>query len=129
MVNAITSLSNRPLIYIFYAGLILISLSILYIIYVAAEWAFFDVGVPGWTTTVISIFLLSGIIILFQGIIGIYVAKIFVETKRRPYTIIRAIYQKDTPEISQEIIFEDNAELISPPYSEKQVLLTGRSKR
>ena len=94
MVNAITSLSNKPLIYIFYAGLILILLSIFYILYLVAQWAFFEVGVPGWTTTVISIFLLSGIIILFQGIIGIYLAKIFVETKQRPYTTIRAIYDK-----------------------------------
>ena len=102
MVNAITSLSNKPLIYIFYAGLILILLSIFYILYVAAEWAFFDISVPGWTTTVISIFMLSGIIIFFQGIIGIYLAKVFVETKQRPYTTIRAIYEGDRAKLPSE---------------------------
>ena len=80
----------------------LILLSIFYILYVAAEWAFFKTSVPGWTTTVISIFLLSGIIIFFQGIIGIYLAKVFVETKQRPYTTIRAIYEGDRARLPSE---------------------------
>jgi putative glycosyltransferase len=42
-----------------------------------------------------SIWLLGGITISFVGIIGIYLAKIFSETKRRPYTIVRAVYGGD----------------------------------
>ena len=41
-----------------------------------------------------SIWLLGGWIILFIGVIGIYLSKVFSEIKRRPYTIVRQIYGK-----------------------------------
>ena len=41
-----------------------------------------------------SIWLLGGVIISFIGVIGIYLSKIFMETKHRPYTIVRQIYGK-----------------------------------
>ena len=41
-----------------------------------------------------SIWLLGGIIISFIGIIGIYLSKIFIETKERPNVIIRGLYGK-----------------------------------
>ena len=47
----------------------------------------------GWTSVMASIWLIGGMIILFLGVIGIYIAKIYSETKRRPYTIIRQIYK------------------------------------
>lgn len=39
-----------------------------------------------------SIWLLGGMIISFIGVIGIYLSKIFSETKQRPYTIVRRIH-------------------------------------
>ena len=39
-----------------------------------------------------SVWLLGGLIISFLGIIGIYLSKIFSETKQRPYSIVRAIH-------------------------------------
>ena len=39
-----------------------------------------------------SVWLLGGLIIAFIGVIGIYLSKIFSETKRRPYTIVRQIH-------------------------------------
>ena len=47
--------------------------------------------VAGWATVVISIWLLAGIIIMIQGVIGLYVSKIFDQTKRRPLFIVREI--------------------------------------
>jgi putative glycosyltransferase len=41
-----------------------------------------------------SIWLLGGIIISFIGIIGIYLSKIFIETKKRPLTVVKKIYNK-----------------------------------
>ncbi len=43
-----------------------------------------------------SIWLLGGLIISFIGVIGVYLSKIFLETKQRPYTIIRQIYLQRT---------------------------------
>ena len=45
----------------------------------------------GYTSMLASIWLLSGLIILMQGILGIYISKIFSEVKARPYTIIKEI--------------------------------------
>ena len=41
-----------------------------------------------------SIWLIGGMVISFIGVVGIYLSKIFSETKQRPYTIIRQIYAK-----------------------------------
>jgi putative glycosyltransferase len=46
----------------------------------------------GWTSVMVSIWLLGGMIISFVGVIGIYLSKIFTETKQRPSTIVREIH-------------------------------------
>jgi putative glycosyltransferase len=50
------------------------------------------IGVPGWASIMVSIWFLGGLTIFCIGVIGIYLAKIFTETKRRPYTIVRQEY-------------------------------------
>ncbi|MEG1304895.1 MAG: glycosyltransferase, partial [Oscillospiraceae bacterium] len=50
--------------------------------------------VPGWTSMMMSIWLLGGIQLLSLGIIGEYVGKIYSETKARPRFIIDT-YLKD----------------------------------
>ena len=45
---------------------------------------FTDNTVPGWASIVIPLFLISGVQLLSLGIIGEYLAKMFIETKRRP---------------------------------------------
>ena len=91
-VNGITSFSNSPLIAIFYFGLFISLTSFVYIINLVINWTFFLSPPDGWTSVMASIWLLGGIIISFIGIIGIYLSKIFIETKQRPYTIIKKIY-------------------------------------
>jgi putative glycosyltransferase len=43
----------------------------------------------------VSIWLLGGVILFCLGIIATYLAVIFVETKNRPYTVIRKIYEAE----------------------------------
>jgi putative glycosyltransferase len=92
LVNAITSFSNTPLIGIFYMGASISVLASFYISYLVIHWAFFEKPLSGWTSVMASIWLLGGLIVSSIGIIGIYLSKIFSETKRRPYTIVRKIY-------------------------------------
>ena len=93
-VNSVTSFSNVPLIGIFYIGLAISVAAVLYIVAIVANWLCFQHPPTGWTSLIASIWLLGGLTILFLGIIGIYLSKIFSETKRRPYTIIRQIYSQ-----------------------------------
>jgi len=59
------------------------------------------VGTPpsGFTTIALSIWFLGGLTIFCLGVIAIYLSVIFTETKRRPYTIVRQIYQSEKPNV------------------------------
>lgn len=91
--NAITSFSNYPLYAIFYLGVTISILSFAYIGYLITLKLFFpEQGVMGWTSLAVSIWAVGGFILTALGVIGIYLAKIFTETKPRPQTIVRQIY-------------------------------------
>jgi putative glycosyltransferase len=94
LVNSVTSFSNAPLIGIFYIGVSISLIAIFHIAYLAIQWMFLAKPLSGWTSVMASIWLLGGLIISFIGVVGIYLSKIFSETKRRPYTIIRQVYGK-----------------------------------
>ena len=97
LVNAVTSFSNRPLVYIFYIGMAVMLLSL-----IQAAWLIWwsirnGIGVPGFASVMVSMWFLGGLTIFCLGIIGIYLAKVFTETKDRPYTVIREEYGAHTP--------------------------------
>ena len=94
LVNSVTSFSNKPLVGIFYIGVSISLLSVFYIAYLFAHWLYFAKPLSGWTSVMASIWLLGGMIISFIGVVGIYLSKIFSESKQRPYTIVRQIYAK-----------------------------------
>jgi putative glycosyltransferase len=94
LVNSVTSFSNAPLIGIFHIGVSISLFAIFYIAYLAIQWMFLAKPLSGWTSVMASIWLLGGMIISFIGVVGIYLSKIFSETKQRPYTIVRQIYAK-----------------------------------
>jgi len=93
LVNAITSFSNQPLKIIFYLGFLISITAIIAAIFLMILRQFFTVYLSGWVSVIVSIWFFGGLNIFCMGIIGIYIAKIFTETKQRPYTIIREIYE------------------------------------
>ncbi|WP_454835893.1 glycosyltransferase family 2 protein [Pseudomonas lini] len=94
LVNSVTSFSNAPLVNIFYIGVSISLFALTYIAYLVTHWLFLSKPLSGWTSVMASIWLLGGMIISFIGVVGIYLSKIFSETKQRPYTIVRQIYAK-----------------------------------
>jgi len=90
--NAVTSYSTAPLWGIFYLGIVIFVISLIYSLIIVYQRLFLKIPTDGWTSLIVSIWMLSGLIILFLGIIGIYLSKIFIETKQRPNSIIRNIY-------------------------------------
>ena len=93
VVNAITSFSNKPLIYVFYLGCTISFFSVIGVIYLFMKSLFLGGFLEGWSSLIVSIWLLGGLMILCIGIVGIYLAKVFSEVKDRPYTIVRQIYE------------------------------------
>jgi putative glycosyltransferase len=97
VVNSITSFSNRPLVFIFYLGCVIVVASGTAASYLIIRRMFFGVLLSGWPSLIVSIWLLGGLNLFCIGIIGIYLSKVFVETKQRPYTIVRRLYER-TPD-------------------------------
>ena len=92
MVNAVTSFSNRPLVYIFHIGMAVMLLSMFQAGWLVYRSLTHGIGVPGYASVMVSIWFLGGLTIFCLGIIGIYLAKVFSESKDRPYTVVRAEY-------------------------------------
>jgi len=94
---AITAFSSKPLRLIAYLGLLVTALSAIWAIVLVIGYFVFGISTTGWTSLIVSISLFSGLILFCQGIIAAYLAVIFIETKNRPYTVIRKIYQAKSP--------------------------------
>ena len=93
-INTVTAFSSRPLLAIFLLGAIVLGLSGVAALYLMVEYLIGG-AVGGWSIAIVSIWLLGGLIISCLGVVGIYTAKIFIETKQRPYTIVRKFYGED----------------------------------
>ena len=94
LVNSVTSFSDRPLVLIFYLGMVIGLASSTAAAYLVVQRLFFGVALPGWPSLIVSVWLLGGLLLGSLGIIGMYVSRIFIETKQRPYTIIRQIHER-----------------------------------
>ena len=89
--NSIISFSNKPLKIFVKFGIIISILSFLVGSYYLYEAYTHRIAVIGFTSIIVSIWFLSGVIITTIGITGIYVGKIFDQTKNRPVFIIDEI--------------------------------------
>ena len=85
--DGITSLSIKPIRFIASFGLLVAAVSFIFIIWSVISF-FMGNTVAGWASTVSIICFFSGIQLLSLGIIGEYIGKIYLETKRRPRYII-----------------------------------------
>lgn len=89
--TGITSFSSLPLRLASAVGVVLALLSFAYGIVVVVDKLFFHESVPGWPTVVASMMFLSGVQLLFIGILGEYLARIYDEVKGRPPYIVAEV--------------------------------------
>jgi putative glycosyltransferase len=94
IVNAITSFSSKPLVYIFYIGMIILLISVVMIANLIAKKIFFGIPIQGWASLIVSIWFFGGLVVFCIGTVGIYLSKVFNQVKGRPYTIVKRIYSK-----------------------------------
>jgi putative glycosyltransferase len=92
-VKYLTTTSTKLLYFVLYAGVAIFVLSLLAVIYYISRYLLSGIGVSGYTSLIVSIWFFGGLTTLILGILGIYVANIISETKRRPYTIVRAVHR------------------------------------
>ena len=86
--DGITSFSVVPLRLLTTLGLFFAGLSLFMVLWVLYGTLVLKATVPGWASSVIPIYFLGGVQLLGMGILGEYVAKIYLETKRRPRFVV-----------------------------------------
>ncbi len=85
--DGITSLSVKPIRMVFFAGLLIMLLSFIGIIWAVIA-AFMGKSVAGWASLACIVCFMGGVQCLFLGVIGEYIGKIYLEVKGRPRYII-----------------------------------------
>ena len=88
-IEGITSLSTKPIKMITGLGFFIFFVSIAVLIYSLVRY-FTGNTIQGWTTTVISVWAIGGLMMISLGVIGEYIGKIYLETKNRPRFIIES---------------------------------------
>ncbi len=99
LVNAVASFSSIPLVFTFYTGLFISVSALAYIIFLITKYLFLASAPDGYASIIVSIWFFSGLIVFFIGLQGIYISKVFSEVKKRPYTIIRHVYNDNSQRV------------------------------
>lgn len=86
--NGITSFSITPLRIVTALGFLFTFFSVVMAVYIVVMKLVYQATVPGWASVVLPIYLLGGIQLLSIGVIGEYVGRVYMESKRRPRYII-----------------------------------------
>lgn len=93
LLDSITSFSELPLLAVFGLGSVILLLSGIAGLALVALRLFGHV-LGGWASIMTSIWFLGGLAIFSIGVVGLYVSRIFIETKHRPYTIVRRVHER-----------------------------------
>lgn len=89
--DGITSFSVAPLQFITIIGLIMMVVSVLAIVWAVYEYIK-DHTIQGWTSILVSLWFIGGVVTTALGVIGTYIGKIYSEVKRRPlYFVDRSL--------------------------------------
>jgi dolichol-phosphate mannosyltransferase len=88
-IDNIVSQSNKPLKLSIKFGFSISLLSVLYAIYLIIRYFIYKTPIEGWTSVMVSIYFIGGLLFANLGVLGLYIGKIFDETKDRPLYIIR----------------------------------------
>ena len=86
--DTIVSFSNKPLRLTVKLGILISLIAALFAVGLVVRYFLFPTNVSGWTSTFLSLWFLSGLMITVLGMVGIYVGKIFENVKGRPSYIV-----------------------------------------
>ena len=93
-VEGITSLSTKPIRLITGLGFFIFLISIIILIYSLVR-HFMGETIVGWTTLMVSVWGIGGLILLSLGVVGEYIGKIYLEAKARPRFIVEEFLHED----------------------------------
>lgn len=91
-IEGVTSFSSMPLKVWTYIGVLVSIVSFIYSIFIIVKTLVFGIDVPGYASLLTVVLFLGGIQLIGIGVIGEYIARIYMETKQRPIYIIEDEY-------------------------------------
>jgi len=89
--EGITSFSTVPLRLWTYIGILMTGISFLYVAWIIVRALAFGIDVPGYVTVLSAVTFFGGLQLIGIGILGEYIGRIYMETKRRPIYLIRRV--------------------------------------
>lgn len=87
--NTIVSFSSKPLTLMVYFGLLVSLLSFGVGVYYYVLYLMGETDVAGFTSIMISLWLIAGLLIMFMGVLGLYLSKTFDNSKQRPHYVVQ----------------------------------------
>lgn len=92
--EGITSFSSTPLKFWSYAGGVGALISLLYATYIVVRTLVLGVDLPGYASLLVAIIFFGSVQLISVGMLGEYIGRIYMETKRRPLYVVRKRYEK-----------------------------------
>lgn len=93
MINAVSSFSSKPLVWLFNMGVIITLLSFSYAVFLVVRKVIYGDALLGFTSMMAMIAMSLGILTTGLGLIGIYLGKVFNQVQSRPTYIIRDVHR------------------------------------
>lgn len=113
--DGLTSFSDLPLRLSTVVGILVSLGSLVYGGWIWIRTLVFGIDLPGWATLVVAVTFLSGVQMLFLGILGTYIRNIFLETKSRPSYVLGDVVTSPLSSQRADEVFEAAARAPAPP--------------
>ena len=93
-IDGITSFSVKPVRMIFWIGCIFVLIALAVTLWTLHSYFLHNV-VPGWSSLMISLWLVGGVVLISLGVVGEYIGKIYIEVKDRPRYNVESLLMRD----------------------------------
>jgi dolichol-phosphate mannosyltransferase len=100
--EVITSQSNKPLLLSMRFGFLMAGISFLFALWRIVRYLVWGVAVSGWTSLIVSLYFIGGLLMVNMGVLGLYLGKVFNEAKGRPIYLVRETINLDPEATSVE---------------------------
>ncbi len=87
--NIVVSYSNKPLKMCVQFGFFMAFTALCFGVWLFLRYFLFDHIPTGWTSVMVSLYFLSGILLFGIGVLGVYIGRIFNQVKERPFYIVK----------------------------------------
>jgi len=100
--ESIIAQSNKPLYLSIGMGLLLALGAFLVALYYIIKYFYYGIPVTGWTSSMVSLWFIGGVLLINLGVLGLYLGRVFNEVKNRPLYIIRQCLGLPPPPFERE---------------------------